>query len=313
MKGSRKLREILVVSRKSQLAMQQTRDVIEAVGRLRPDWTFRVVPVVTQGDRTLDVPLSQVGGKGLFVTEVEQALLRREGDFTVHSLKDVPAETADGLVLAGFPPRVEPRDALISRHGERLSELRHGARIGTSSLRRAAQLKAVRQDIEIVPIRGNIDTRLNKLRTDDLDAIVLAAAGLVRMGWADQITELLALSDCLPAIGQGILGIECRADDAEVVAVLQELTDPATRRAALAERALLAGLDGGCQVPIAGFATDTSTGSIRLRGLVASVDGTTVIDASAESEDAQTLGRSVAAELLDRGAAAMIASAVSPA
>ncbi|MFO2548990.1 hydroxymethylbilane synthase [Alicyclobacillus cycloheptanicus] len=299
------MRQIRVISRKSQLAMQQTRWVIDAVQALRPDWRFEIVPIVTQGDRIQNVPLSEVGGKGLFVTEVEQALLRGDGDFTVHSLKDVPAEVAPGLVLAGFPAREEPRDALISRNGLPLSELPTGARIGTSSLRRAAQLLAARPDLAIVPIRGNIDTRLRKLETDDLDAIVLAAAGLRRMGWGGRITELLALDVCLPAVGQGILGIACRADDESLLDALAELTDADTKAAAQAERALLARLEGGCQVPIAGYA-EKRDGRLWVRGLVASPDGATVIRAEAVGEDAAAVGNEAADRLLAQGAAQVI-------
>lgn len=302
------MRQVRVVSRKSQLAMQQTRWVIDTLQRQCEGWTFEIVPVVTQGDRRLDVPLSEIGGKGLFVTEVEDALARGDGDLTVHSLKDVPACLASGLTLAGFPERVEARDALVSRHEETFMALRQGARVGTSSLRRAAQLRAVRPDIEIVSIRGNIDTRLNKLASDNLDAIVLAAAGLVRMNWTDRISELLPMEICLPAVGQGILGLECREDDNELVSVLQRITDGATHQAATAERALLKALSGGCQVPIAGYAMAHSEGGLVLQGRVASPDGTTLLEAGFTGQDAVMLGQKVADALLQQGAAELIAS-----
>lgn len=300
------MRTIRVLSRRSQLAITQTKWTIERLLEVAPTWRFEIVPVVTQGDRIQDVPLSEVGGKGLFVSEVEQSIAADDGDMTVHSLKDVPADLMSGLTLAGYPERMEPLDALISRGNLRLSELPTSARIGTSSLRRAAQLRAVRPDLEIVSIRGNIDTRLRKLETEGLDGVILAAAGLARMGWEERISELLSPDVCLPAVGQGILGIECRADDGELIDVLQAITDPATRIAASAEREFLGRLAGGCQVPIAGYATVDLSGTIRLSGLVASEDGGMVLRAEAEGQDAVEVGAVVANELLARGASDLI-------
>lgn len=301
------MRTIRVVSRRSQLAMAQTKWTIERLRAAVPAWNFEIVPIVTQGDRIQNVPLSEVGGKGLFVSEVEQAIAQDRGDMTVHSLKDVPADLLPGLVLAGYPERVEPRDALVSRDNLRLEDLPQHARIGTSSLRRAAQLRAKRPDLEIVSIRGNIDTRLHKLESDGLDGVILAAAGLVRMGWDDRISELLAPDICLPAVGQGVLGIECRAGDADLIEALEAITHDPTRVAALAERTFLGRLEGGCQVPIAGYAQVLPTGAVSMTGLVATEDGRRVLRAHAEREDAVSAGRVVAEDLLARGAAEIVA------
>lgn len=303
------MRTIRVVSRRSELALAQTRSTIELIAAIRPEWKFVIVQVVTQGDRIQNVPLSQVGGKGLFVTEVEHVIATGDGDMTVHSLKDVPADLAPGLSLAGYPARGEPRDALVSRHDLSLAQLRSGARVGTSSLRRGAQLLAARPDLEIVSVRGNIGTRLRKLETDGLDAVVLAAAGLERMGWQNRVSELLSAEVCLPAVGQGILGIECRADDYELIEALSSITDERTREAALAERTLLGCLEGGCQVPIAGYAQHLLAGNLMLSGLVASLDGQTVLRAHGEGESPVEVGEAVAQQLIDLGAKQIIETA----
>ncbi|MCL6517740.1 hydroxymethylbilane synthase [Alicyclobacillus sp.] len=292
---------IRVASRQSALALRQTHWVMDRLAAAHPGLSLEVVRVVTRGDRILDVPLADIGGKGLFVSEVEACLLGGRADIAVHSLKDVPTLLSEGMVLGAVPVREDPRDALISRSGLRFSELPPGARVGTSSLRRVAQLKAVRPDLTFVPLRGNIDTRLRKLETEGLDAIVLAAAGLHRMGWADRITEYLEVDVCLPAMGQGLLGIECRAADARVRSLLQPLSDPHATLAARAERALLALLDGGCQVPMAGHARVVDEG-VHLTGLVASPDGREVIRAEASGADPETVARSVADALRRQGA-----------
>ncbi|MCL6444280.1 MAG: hydroxymethylbilane synthase [Alicyclobacillus sp.] len=302
---------IRVASRQSQLALAQTKWVIDAVRHVRPEWQFEIVPVVTQGDKVLDVALSKVGGKGLFVSEVEAALLDGRADFAVHSLKDVPAELADGLCLAAMPKREDPRDAWISRDGRTLEEMPRAVRVGTSSLRRVAQLRHVRPDLQVLPLRGNIDTRLRKLETEGLDAIVLAAAGLHRMGWTDRITAYLDIDVCLPAIGQGVLGIECRTDDAMLRDALEAISDPATVKAATAERALLAELNGGCQVPIAGYATVLPSGDVSLTGLVAEENGEHVVTTTMIDADPSALGQAVAKRLMSMGADRMLA-AVNP-
>jgi hydroxymethylbilane synthase len=299
---------IRVATRKSALAMTQTNWVIAELSRLNPSFTFEVVPIVTKGDKIIDVALSKVGGKGLFVSEIEQALLDERADIAVHSMKDVPAVLASGLVLAGIPKREDARDALITKKHMQFRELPQNAVVGTSSLRRIAQIKARRPDLQIVPMRGNIDTRLRKLESGEVDALILAAAGLHRMGWNERISEYLNVSICLPAIGQGVLGVECRANDGIVTALLREFTDDVTERCALAERTLLKEMNGSCQVPIAGYATILDDESIHLRGLVASVDGTRVVEAEGIGKVPEELGRQVALRLKDNGANEILSS-----
>ncbi|QQE77024.1 hydroxymethylbilane synthase [Alicyclobacillus sp. SO9] len=296
------MRTIRVASRKSALAMTQTKWVISKMQQLAPDTQFVIVPVTTRGDTILNVTLSKVGGKGLFVSEIEQLMLSNEADLAVHSMKDMPARLADGLALGGVPEREDPRDAFLSRDEVPWQKLPQGAVVGTSSLRRMAQIRALRPDIRVESIRGNIDTRIAKMERGDFDAILLAASGLARMGWSKRITQYLEPDDCLPAVGQGILGIECRKDDDYVLELLARLTDEAAQTAALAERSLLAALDGSCQVPLAGFATVDKDGDIHLKGLVAAEDGTTVIRAEDRGRNASELGQKVAARLRDQGA-----------
>jgi hydroxymethylbilane synthase len=307
-------RTIRIASRRSQLAMRQTHMVSEWLQRLDAGIEIEIVPVVTKGDQILDVALAKVGGKGLFVSEVEQTLLEHRADLAVHSMKDVPASLAPGLVLAGIPKREDPRDALISRSGASFDELQEGAVVGTSSLRRAAQVRALRPNLKIRNLRGNIDTRLGKLDAGDYDAILLAAAGLRRMGWAERITEYLAPDVFVPAIAQGILGLECRQDDAELVKLLSALTDQASLAAAEAERSLMRALNGSCQVPLAGHATVECNGTeqtLTLRGLVADPEGSQVLTASETGTDPEELGRRVAVRLLEQGAGAIIEAAES--
>lgn len=310
------MRKIIVGTRQSALALTQTgqtvellRSLAEAAGR---PYTFELKPIVTRGDRILDVTLSKVGGKGLFVKEIEQALLDGEIDLAVHSMKDMPFALPDGLVLGAIPKREDPRDCLIGRNVRSADELPLGARVGTSSLRRGAQLMAARPDLRIESIRGNIDTRLRKLEDEGFDAILLAAAGLHRMGWKERITSYLPTETCLPAVGQGALAIECRGDDDEVLSLLSLLHDPETARAVAAERTLLGLLNGGCQVPIGAYAeTVTVDGSesewIVLTGMVASPDGTRLLKEKASGTDPEALGRKVAEALLSRGADAILA------
>ncbi|MCL6636804.1 MAG: hydroxymethylbilane synthase [Alicyclobacillus sp.] len=296
------MNKLRVATRTSALALRQTQWVLDQLHHWVPDLAFELVPVVTRGDRILDVALAQIGGKGLFVSEVEAQLLSGKADLAVHSLKDVPAELAPGLVLGGIPVRADARDALVSARGQGLADLPPGARVGTSSLRRTAQLLLQRPDLQVVPLRGNIDTRLRKLTSEGLDAIVLAAAGLERMGWSERITERLAPEVCLPAVGQGVLALECRADDTRVLRWLEALHDPPTAAAARAERALLAALNGGCQVPLAGYAQTMPNGEVWLRGLVASADGRWCVRAEAHGMDPEAVGQEVARRLREQGA-----------
>lgn len=281
------MRKIIVGSRQSTLALTQTNQTIDLLKQLcardNLDYTFEVKPIVTRGDRILDVTLSKVGGKGLFVKEIEEALLNGEIDLAIHSMKDMPFELPEGLVIGAVPKREDPRDCLISKEGVKLSELPHGARVGTSSLRRSAQLHAHRPDLRIESIRGNIDTRIRKLAEEGFDAILLAAAGLHRMGWKERITEYLPPEVCLPAVGQGALAIECRGGDEDVLGVLRLLNDPATERTVAAERRLLGLLNGGCQVPIGAYAqleSDAPEARVALTGLVASLMERTSLEKS---------------------------------
>lgn len=300
------MQTIRVASRTSELAMVQTDYVIAQLRQHRPKLQFEVVPVVTKGDKILDVTLSKVGGKGLFVSEIEAKLLTGEADIAVHSLKDVPAQLADGLQLSAYPARADARDALISSVGQTIDKLPTGAKIGTSSLRRAAQIRALRPDVEVSSVRGNINTRIRKLEEGQFDAIILASAGLERMGWQERVTEYLEADVCLPAVGQGILGIESRAEDTELNELLSALNDKTTERAALAERTLLFALNGSCQVPIAGYAIERKDGTLWLRGLVASPDGKTVLRAEAHGESPTNVGMEAAQALKKLGAAGLL-------
>jgi hydroxymethylbilane synthase len=259
--------------------------------------------IKTTGDKILDVPLAKVGGKGLFVKEIEDALLAGTVDVAVHSMKDVPTVLPDSLHVAAIPQREDPSDALISRSGLPLAKLSPRATIGTSSLRRQAQLLAYRSDFTIANLRGNLDTRLRKVTDGDMDAVVLAAAGLRRLGWDARITEILSPEICLPAIGQGALGIECRRDDTRVNELVAVLDHPESRVCVDAERALLARLEGGCQVPIAAHATLVGGGRLTLNGLIAGVRGERVLrdQITGEPGDGPELGRRLAERLLGLG------------
>lgn len=302
------MRQITVGTRQSALALTQTSWVCSQLESMRPDLKINVEKIVTKGDRILDVTLSKVGGKGLFVKEIEQALFDGVIDFAVHSMKDMPAVIPDGLMIAAVPEREDPRDALITRDGRNFSELPKGARVGTSSLRRAAQLKFARPDLEIISLRGNIDTRLRKLEEEGLDAIVLAAAGLARMGWLDRVTQRLSVDICIPAVGQGALAIQCRADDRELIDLLSEMEHPPTRLAVTAERKLLARLNGGCQVPIGGYAEESQEGVLLLRGIVGNETGTTLLREFSEGADPVQLGDTVADKLLEKGASEILSA-----
>jgi hydroxymethylbilane synthase len=299
---------IVIGTRGSRLALAQTELVAQTLRRAHPALEVELATIQTKGDLALDRALSRIGDKGLFVTEIENALVDGRIDLAVHSAKDLPSETPSGLFLAAFPPRADARDVVISRHRTGLAELPHGARIGTSSLRRACQLRALRPDFEVIDLRGNVDTRLRKAMAGEYDAIVLAAAGLERLGRVSEISEFLAPEQMLPAVAQGALAIECRADDPRVAALVAPLDDPVTHVAVQAERAFLRRLQGGCQVPIAAYATVTpqfgGSQRVHLRGLVGTMDGAQIIRGFAEAEDqeAASLGARLAEELLDRGA-----------
>lgn len=301
------MRKLIVGSRRSNLALTQTNWVIHELKKLDPSCEFEVEEVVTKGDRILDVTLSKVGGKGLFVKEIEQKMLDKEIDLAVHSMKDMPAVLPEGLTIGCIPEREDHRDAFISRNHVLLRDLKPGAKVGTSSLRRGAQILAERPDLEIKWIRGNIDTRLAKLEAEDYDAIILAAAGLSRMGWSkDIVTEFLESDICLPAVGQGALAIECREDDEEVLALLKKLECKVTKKTVTAERAFLHKLEGGCQVPIAGFAYPGEDEEIVMTGLVASPDGKTILKERLKGKDPESLGVLIAEKLLEQGAGELI-------
>lgn len=300
---------VKVGTRESRLALWQTEWVVGELKKAHPDHEFALVRIKTKGDKILDSPLAKIGDRGLFVKEIEEALLAQEVDLAVHSMKDVPTEIQAGLTMAAVSHRADPRDCLLSRRHRSFSALPKGARVGTSSLRRVAQLKAARPDLEFLPIRGNLDTRLKKLETLELDAIVLAAAGLMRLGWTELIVEFLDPGLCLPAVGQGALGIETRLGDAETVSLVKTLDDPATAACVRAERALLEALEGGCQVPIGALAVPEGEG-LRLQGAVASLDGTTLIrgERRGKAAEAELIGRALGEELLARGGREVLAA-----
>lgn len=293
---------LVLGTRGSKLAVHQSQWVQAQLKKIAPRVTVTLRRIHTSGDKILDVPLAKIGGKGLFVKEIEEALLSREIDLAVHSMKDVPTELPEGLELLCVPLREDPRDALISRDGRFFKDLPHGARVGTSSLRRQAQLLQARPDLSIDMLRGNLDTRLKKLREGRFDAIVLAAAGLRRLGWEHEITEYLEPDISLPAIGQGALGIEGRRDDLFVRSLLSSLEHAPTRTAVSAERALLHRLQGGCQVPIAAHGTFAGS-DVLLEGLVASVDGKEIIRdrVRGTTADPESMGILLAEKLLARG------------
>ena len=288
---------LVIASRGSQLALWQARWVQQKLAELGQE--SRIEIIKTTGDKITDVPLAKVGAKGLFTKEIEEALLEQRADLAVHSLKDLPTELPRNLVLAAIPAREDPRDAIV---GRRLADLPVGARVGTSSLRRSAQLRQLRPDFEIESIRGNLDTRLRKLDEGRYDAIVLAAAGLKRLGWSDRIAELLPPEIMCSAVGQGALAIETR-DEGPGRDACAALDNPTTRAAVIAERAVLAALGGGCQVPIGAYATVAGE-RLRMVAVVASPDGTELVRGEAEgpAAEATRLGSALGADLLARGA-----------
>lgn len=315
------MRTIIVGSRQSALALTQTGQVIDqlrqAAERYGIACEFEIRKIVTKGDRILDVTLSKVGGKGLFVKEIEQALLDGEIDMAVHSMKDMPWERQEGLVIGATPERVDPRDCLVTRGGVPLSELPEGAKLGTSSLRRAAQLKAYRPDLVIESIRGNIDSRIRKLETEGFDAIMLAAAGLHRMGWADRIHDYVPTDVCVPAVAQGALGIECREGDAFMVDLLSKIDHASTALAVRAERRFLGRLNGGCQIPLGAYAVvrepeagRTGAGgspTLEVTGIVGAPDGSALLKEIVRGTDPDALGDELADKLLAMGADRILA------
>ncbi|ALC81867.1 MULTISPECIES: hydroxymethylbilane synthase [Bacillus] len=301
------MRKIIVGSRRSKLAMTQTKWVIKQLEEAGSPFQFDIKEIVTKGDRILDVTLSKVGGKGLFVKEIENALLTGTIDMAVHSMKDMPSSLPDGLVIGSIPKREDYRDVLISKNHQTLEDLKPGSVIGTSSLRRSAQILKARPDLEIKWIRGNIDTRLKKLETDEYDAILLAAAGLLRMGWTDEIvSEYLDKEICLPAVGQGALSIECREDDTELKEQLAKLNDEYTSQTVRAERTFLEKMQGGCQIPIAGYATMDEKGMIELTGFVGSPDGKIRYVEQTTGLHPEAVGMECAEIMLKKGAGELI-------
>ena len=301
-------KHIRIGTRGSLLATTQSTWVKRKIEAEHPGITVELVKIVTKGDKILDVPLAKVGGKGLFVKEIEEALLRKDVDLAVHSMKDVPSELPEELHLGIIPPRENPHDAYISRKFPKFNDLPEGATVGTSSLRRRAQLAALRPDLNIVDLRGNLDTRLRKLDEGKFQAIILAAAGLNRLGMSSRATGYFTPEEMLPAVGQGALGIELRKDDAELLAGLSFLNDDNTTVAVAAERAFLYRLEGGCQVPIGAFA-EVYDGYVKLTGLVASVDGKEVLKDSVSGPyvEAQQVGTQLANKLLDMGGREILA------
>ncbi|MGE5591978.1 MAG: hydroxymethylbilane synthase [Bacillota bacterium] len=309
------MRTIRVGSRDSALAIVQTQWVTAELGRDGRQ-LFEILSMKTLGDQVLNVSLDKVGGKGLFVKELESALLDGSVDMAVHSLKDVPTELPDGLIIGAVTRREDPRDALVTPVGrpalESLDDLPQGARVGTSSLRRVAQIKKYRPDLEVLPVRGNVGTRLRKLDEGQFDALVMAAAGLTRLGLKERISTVLPTSISLPAVGQGALGIEVRAQDAALLEAIRPLHDPDTFAATQAERALLRRLEGGCHVPIGALGSleeDPDGRLLVLEAMVAEPNGTLLIRGSRRGrpEEAEAMGISLAEELLERGGADILA------
>lgn len=301
-------RTLKIATRKSPLALWQANFVKDRLEALHPDLQVELVPMSTQGDKILDTPLAKVGGKGLFVKELETAMLEGRADIAVHSMKDVPVEFPDGLGLHTICEREDPRDAFVSNHFNQIDELPQGAVVGTSSLRRQCQLRAARPDLVIRDLRGNVNTRLAKLDAGDYDAIILAAAGLKRLEMAHRIAAFIEPEQSLPANGQGAVGIECRLDDHELHALLAPLEHPETRIRVLTERAMNRALQGGCQVPIGAYALVQGE-EVWLRGLVGSPDGARVIrdEIRGPLAEGEALGHTLAQRLLAAGADVILA------
>ena len=302
-------RKIVIATRGSKLALWQAEWIKSLLKEIDPDFEVELNKIKTTGDKILDVPLAQVGGKGLFVKEIEEAMLRGEADLAVHSMKDVPTDLPERLHLSSITKREDPRDAFIAGKGiKSFADLPEGANVGTSSLRRMCQLLNLRPDLKITQLRGNVDTRLRKLEEGEFDAIILATAGVKRLGHADRITEMLPTDLSVPAIGQGAVGIECRVDDEFINGLLKKLNHKETSICVRAERAFLKKLEGGCQVPIGAYA-QLIEGKLVIEGLVGSVDGKTLIKDRTEGmpEEAESLGTLLAEKMLSAGAGEILA------
>lgn len=302
-------RTLRIATRSSALALWQAEFIKSELERLHDNVEVELVKIKTQGDKILDVPLAKIGGKGLFVKELEEAMLAGTADLAVHSMKDVPMEFPQGLGLVAICEREDPSDAFVSNDFDNVDALPHGAIVGTASLRRESQLRAYRPDLEIRTLRGNVNTRLAKLDAGDYHAIVLASSGLKRLGFHDRIRYCLPDSLSLPAVGQGALGIECRLDDAELIAMLEPLDHVDSSDRVKAERALNRRLQGGCQVPIAAYALLEDNDTLWLRGLVGAVDGSQVfrVEGRAPRSEGERLGRELAEDLLALGADKVLA------
>ena len=298
-----KKNKLIVATRGSMLALWQANHIKDSIEKEHPGLEVELLKIKTTGDKILDVPLAQVGGKGLFVKEIEEALLDGRADLAVHSLKDVPTELPEGLGLSAITRREDARDALISHGDHTIMTLPQGARIGSSSLRRQCQLLKVRPDFDIISLRGNLNTRIKKVEAGEFDAIILAAAGMRRLGWQDKISEYIPTDILLPAIAQGALGIETKDNDSDTNEIISFLNHGETEAAVKAERALLKKLEGGCQVPIAAYG-EISASTISLRGLVGSLDGKVLItdNMTGGLSEAESLGIALAERLLDKGA-----------
>ncbi len=305
------MRNIVIGSRKSNLAITQTEWVIDQLKqKVGEEYTFEIKKISTKGDQILNVTLSKVGGKGLFVKEIENAMYAKEIDMAVHSMKDMPAVMPDGLVIGSIPIREDHRDAFISNDHIKLEDLPKGAIIGTSSLRRGSQMLVNRPDLEIKWIRGNIETRLRKLKEENFDAIILAAAGLKRMGWGDEmVTQFFEPDVCVPAVGQGALAIECREDDKELLELLTMINDDYTEKTVTAERTLLHLLNGGCQTPIGGYA-HLEKDEVVLTAFVSTSDGKKVLKEIVRGNDPYQVGKVAAEKLKAQGAQKMVDDAI---
>ncbi len=300
-------KKLIVGSRGSKLALIQTNSLVEALGKAHPEYDFTVNIIKTEGDRDQTAGLDKIGGQGVFVKELEARLLDRSIDLAVHSLKDVPSQVQPGLEIGAVPLREDVRDALVSRSGETLARLPPGARVATGSPRRSVQLKAVRPDLEVAPIRGNVDTRIRKIKAGEAEAVLLASAGLIRMGMAEVITEYLSVEQFLPAVGQAALAVEVRAGEMEILDLLRSIEHLPTRQAVTAERSFLATLGGGCQAPIAASAIVVGD-EIELDGMVAAPDGYIVMrdKVRGPASDPGYAGYLLAASFLGRGAGKLL-------
>lgn len=300
-------RMIKIATRQSPLALWQAEHVAERLQQAHPGIKTRLVKMLTRGDKILDAPLAKIGGKGLFIKELEQGILKGTADIAVHSMKDVPVELPNGLHLATILSRDDPYDAFVSNQYKSIKELPANAKIGTSSLRRQCQIAARQPEVQILPLRGNINTRLAKLDAGEYDAIILAASGLKRLGFSHRMTQQLDSATSLPAIGQGAIGIECRVNDIAINQLLSPLQDTESTLRISAERAMNARLNGGCQVPIAGFA-QLQGEQLLMRGLVGKPDGSVIYRAekTGPAKEAEAIGRAVANELLAQGAGKLL-------